>query len=119
MADKGNYYKYRTKKWFLDQGWACELCEKMRRIVIIDKATGRERVLFSKKDLFGADGISMNGEEIVFWNSKLNKSNVAAGIKEMLKYPFPKSVERWIIVWQVRAKNPTIVNVGDAVEENV
>jgi len=110
---KGNYYKYKTKKFYEAQGYAVELVEKYRRI--INKSTGK--VIMIKQDVFGADGISMNKEEIIFWNSKFGKSNLAAGIKEMAKFPYPPFVKRLVVAWETRQKFPNIIDVGDAIGE--
>lgn len=106
MKSKGNYYKLRTKKWFIKKGYLCEYLEKVQRIYV------RGRVIFIKRDVFGADGLSMKrGETLIFWNSKLGKKNIAQGIKEFAQYPYPGTVKRWIIVWEVRAREPEIVEV--------
>lgn len=105
MTSKGDYYKYRTKKWFQSKGYACEYLEKTQRIY------AKGRVIFTKLDIFGADGLAMNGKEMIFWQCKLNKKNVAAGIKEFAKYPYPPNAERWVIVWQPRAREPEIIEV--------
>jgi len=110
MSNKGNYYKQKTKKWFIDEGWACDFCERYRRFMVDGKVT------HIKQDLFGADGIAMDGERIVFWNSKFGKSSISGGIKEMARFPYPPCVTRWIVHWEKGAKQPTIVDVGEATE---
>jgi hypothetical protein len=101
-AQKGNYYKLKTKKWFLDKGYACEYLEKMQRIFT------KKGIIFIKKDVFGADGVAMNKDEIIFWNSKFGRSNISAGIKEFEQFPYPKSVKRWVVVWGLREREPEI-----------
>ncbi len=102
---KGNYYKYKTKRWFTGEGYFCEYLEKTQRIYSAGK------VFFIHKDLAGADGFAMNKDRIIFWQCKLNKSHIAGAIKEFQKYPFPDCVERWVIVWQKGQSNPDIVEV--------
>jgi len=111
MGNKGNYYKLKTKKWFKEKGYACEYLEKLQRIVVKDKKKNKSKVIFIKKDVWGADGVAMNGEEIIFWNSKLGDKNIAEGLKEFAKYPYPKNVRRWLVVWEVRKREPEIVEV--------
>jgi hypothetical protein len=105
MSSKGNYYKLRTKKWFIAKGYACELLEKLQRIYI------KGQVIFIKRDVFGSDGLAMNSEEIIFWNSKFGKLNIAKGIKEFHEHPYPTIVKRWVVVWEFRAREPEIVEV--------
>ena len=80
--NKGQYYKLKTKKWFLAKGYMCEYLEKLQRIVTKDK-----KIIWVKRDIFSADGIAMKENELIFWNAKYGKKNVAKGIKEFLKYP--------------------------------
>lgn len=105
MTSKGDYYKYKTKKWFEKKGYFSDYLEKRQRIYIQGK------VMFIKRDIVGSDGLAMNGEHLVFWQCKLNKANIDKGIKEFKKYPFPSNVERWVIVWTPRAREPEIVIV--------
>ena len=116
---KGQYYKHKTKKWFEDKGYFCDYVERLQRIFITKRrkkgiATEQEgRILFRKKDWAGADGIAMNEQEIIFWNSKLGKKNLAEGLKEFLKYPYPSCVKRWVIVWEKKAREPEIYDVEE------
>lgn len=103
---KGNYYRLKTKKWFQDLGYYCEYLEKRQRII-----TKTGRVINIARDVAGADGIAMNLDQMIFWQCKLNKSNVAAAVKEFNKYPYPSSVDRWIIIWVPRAREPEVVPV--------
>ena len=73
--------------------------------------------MFVKKDVFGADGLSMDGKEMIFWNAKLGKKNVAQGIKEFQAFPYPLDIIRWVVIWEPRAREPEIVNVGEIEKE--
>lgn len=109
-SKKGNYYKRRTKVWFEKLGYTVDYLEKQMRIF------ARGQVIFIKKDVFAADGLAMNHEEIIFWNSKFNKSHIAQGIKDFLKYPYPKkckNIKKWLVVWEYRAQHPIIIDVDD------
>ena len=72
------------------------------------------KIIYVKKDVFGSDGISMNGIDIIFWNSKHTLTGDIAveksrGKKEFEKYPFPLSVKRQLVIWKPREKSPTII----------
>jgi hypothetical protein len=108
MANKGDYYRYKTKKWFQDLGYKTEYLEQRQRIYT------KGKVIFVKRDLFASDGLSMNEDLMIFWQCKLNKKNIADAIKEFSKFPFPdsKEVERWIVVWEPRKREPEIIKVS-------
>ena len=63
-------------------------------------------MLYRKKDLFGSDGIAMNGSEIIFWNSKATvnesvaKSKLVHGAHEFDAFKYPPFVKRWLVVWE-------------------
>ena len=112
--NKGNYYKHKTKKWFESKGYYAEYLEKQQRFY--DKK--RNKVIFIKKDIAGADGMAMNENEIIFWNSKAGSSSKSAGIKEFAKYPFPKFVKLWLVCWKERQREPEIIEVNESLNEN-
>jgi len=103
--NKGSYYKMRTKKWFEKKGYFTDYLEKSQRIFT------KGKVIFIKRDVAGADGLAMNKKEMIFWQSKLNSENIASAIKEFHKFPYPSFIQRWIVVWTIRAKEPQIVEI--------
>lgn len=108
--NRGNYYKLRTRNWFRKKGYDCELSEKLYPIIDKDKITGETKLIgYRKSDIFGSDMIAMNGEEIIFANSKFGRQNITEGLKEFAKYPFPSCVKRWVVVWEFRAREPEII----------
>ncbi len=61
----------------------------------------------------------MNGETIIFWNSKMNdaaykvdgRGHALRDAKnEFAKYPFPPTVEKWVFVWEPK-KKPEIIKL--------
>lgn len=104
---KGQYYKIRTRNWFKKQGYQTELLEKAQRIL-----TKTGKIVWIKKDVFGADGLAMNKEEMIFWNAKFGKKNIAQGLKEMEKFTWPEYIKRWVIAWEFRAREPIIAEVN-------
>jgi hypothetical protein len=105
--NKGNYYKLRSKKWFINKGYVCDIVEKLQSIWV------KGRVIYIKRDLFGSDLLAMNGEEMIFANSVFGKKNIASHIKEFHNYPYPKStkIKRWILSWELRAREPEITEI--------
>lgn len=111
-VSQGNYYKHRTKKWLEDQGYTVQLTE-----FLTTRFIGEGKTIFVKKDVFGSDGIAMNGEEIIFWNSKSttkeNKKSLNVqkyqGKSEFKKYPFPSCVKRKLYIWIPR-EHPIVID---------
>lgn len=114
-TSRGNYYKRKSKQYYENLGYTVQLTEFMCGMVI------KGRCIYRKIDIFGSDGIAMNGKEIIFWNSKhlseatqndANNRNtqLREGAKEFNKYPFPETVKKQLILWQPR-KKPTIIEV--------
>lgn len=108
---KGNYYKKKTKEWLEKEGFYCEYLEKLQRIYT------QGRIIYVKRDLFGSDLLAMNGEKIVFVQVKSGSKNTGINykkaIEEFKKYPFPNFVDRWIIIWKERQKEPEIIDLKD------
>ena len=108
----GNYYKTRTKKWLEKDGWTVANMETQFRIVTKDKKTGADKVIFVKRDTFGADLMAMNGSQMLFVQVKTNKGDMAAGLKELAKHPYPSFVELWVVRWEPRAREPEVAEVN-------
>ena len=111
-TSRRNYYKRKTKEYYEKLGYTTQLTE-----FLTTRFIGAGKVIYVKKDVFGSDGISMNGEEIIFWNSKhstgTKKSRgemISHGKQDFNKFPFPKSVKRQLVVWELR-KKPEVVDL--------
>lgn len=108
---RGNYYKKKTQKYLQKLGYIVQLTE-----FVSSRPIGGGRMIWSKKDVFGSDGIAMNGNEIIFWNAKATiDKNVgvswhkSTGKSEFSKYPFPGCVKRQLYIWEPR-KQPVIID---------
>lgn len=109
-VSKGNYYKRKTKVWFEKRGYTVQLTEFMCAMVV------KGRCFYRKIDIFGSDGIAMNGKEIIFWNSKATTKDRKDGVSKMAseckiefaKYPFPSCVSKQAIIWLPRVKEPLV-----------
>lgn len=103
---RGNYYKRKSKLYYESLGYTVQLTEFTCALMI-----GR-KCIYRKIDIFGSDGIAMNGKEIIFWNSKATTEDVKDGVAKMKsqakmefeKYPFPESVKRQAIIWLPKKK---------------
>lgn len=110
-VSRGNYYKKSTQKWFEKRGYIVQLTE-----FVSARPIGGGKMIWIKKDVFGSDGIAMNGKEIIFWNAKsvaIGTNTVSneksRGSINFKKYPFPPSVKRQLFIWQPR-KQPVIID---------
>lgn len=109
---KGNYYKRRTKDYYEKLGYSVQLTEFTCSLAI------KGRNIFRKIDIFGSDGIAMDGKEIIFWNSKATDDFVENGVEKMksagkiefAKYPFPPFVKKQVVVWKPR-EEPEVFDV--------
>lgn len=103
---RGNYYKRKSKIYYESLGYTVQLTEFTCGLKI------GSQMIYRKIDIFGADGIAMNGQEIIFWNSKATTPEVKDGVSKMkssaklefAKYPFPKTVKLQAIIWQPKKK---------------
>lgn len=113
--NKGNYYKKKTKDFLEKQGFCCEYLEKLQRVY-----TG-SKIIYVKRDLFGADLLAMNTEKIIFVQVKSGSPdtgiNYKKAISEFQKYPFPSFVDRWIVIWRERQKEPEILDVKEVLQD--
>lgn len=112
-TSRGTYYKRKTRDWFVERGYAVQLTEFMTARPI------KGRMIYSKRDVFSADGIAMNGKEIVFWNAKhvtnpdtsTFRSVKSHGASEFKRHPFPPCVKLQLFMWRPRIKEPVIVEI--------
>lgn len=110
-TQKGNYYRLRTKKWLEQNEYLVENLEKSYRVY--DKK--KDRVIFIKRDIWGADLIARNKDFILFVQVKSNKGDIAKGVAELSKGPWPANVMRIVVHWPQGRRlevGPDIVEVN-------
>lgn len=107
---KGNYYRLRTKKYLQGHGFVVENLEKTQRIYQEDKTTGEKKVIFVKRDLWGADLIAKDDEDLIFIQVKTNRGDISTGIKELMATPWPgsKNILLWVVYWERGSREPEI-----------
>ena len=105
--NKGSYYKLKTKKWLEKKGYQVSFLERLQSIY----AGGK--VLYVKRDQMASDLLAVSNSEIIFVQVKFGKKNTAAAIKEFKKFEFPgeSCCLLWIVIWELRAREPEIVEV--------
>ena len=110
---KGRYYLLKTRDYLKNLGYEVDIVEKTQRIVTKDDK-GKQLVLFQKKDLWGADLVARNREELIWVQVKSNKGDIGRGIKQLSEdenWPDSDVVKRWVICWEPRVREPEIVEV--------
>jgi hypothetical protein len=102
---KGNYYKLRTKKWLEAKGYSVAFMERM---MWIPPRNPGDTMIPIKKDQFGSDLLAVNQDEIIFVQVKFNRGGISVGRREFARYVFPSFAQRWIVIWEPRAREPEI-----------
>jgi len=111
-TSRGNYYKRKTKVYYENLGYTVQITEFTCGMKLPD------RMFYRKIDIFGSDGIAMNGKEIIFWNSKATTEDRLQGVNkekyvgrvEFEQYPFPPCVKLHVVIW-LPMKQPIIYKV--------
>lgn len=108
-AQRGAYYKGRTKKWLAARGWQVADMEVVRWIY----QPGRQPMPV-KRDQFASDLLAMNASRIVFVQCKGGEAarggTFPAARRAFEAFVWPVFVERWIIAWAPRSREPRIIN---------
>lgn len=93
---KGNYYRRKTKQLFNELGYETEYLETYQTVF------KPGQVIHSKRDLFGADGISINKNEVIFWNSVVGRKSISSHKKRFKQHNFPDSpaIKCCLVIWQ-------------------
>ena len=117
-VSRGSYYKKKTQAYYEKLGYETQITEFM-----CGRQIAPNKIIYVKKDVFSSDGISMNGKEIIFWNSKHTLTGDTAmekwrGSLAFNKHKFPDCVKRQLVIWQPRQKQPTIINVQENAPKN-
>lgn len=110
-AAKGSYYKLRTKRWLEAKGYAVAFLE---RIHWIPPREPGGRMIPIKRDQLGADLMAVSADAIIlvqvkFGTNRRGAGHLAAGRREFAKYAMPALVQRWIVIWAPRMREPEIL----------
>ena len=102
---KGNYYRNKTKAFLEKDGWKVQNLEIPKRVFV------KGQVFYTRQDLWGADLICVKNEELLIVQNKSNPVDISKGIKELKKAPWPDFVEKWVVIWPLRAREPQIIKI--------
>jgi hypothetical protein len=111
-AQRGSYYKSRTKRWLIAQGYQVADLEVVHWIF-----TPKGRIA-TKRDQFGSDLLAMNPRGLLFIQVKGGEQARGSGqfpaarrAFEQYEYYWPPDVRRCVIAWAPRAKQPRIIEM--------
>ena len=100
---KGLRNKLKTQKYFEKLGYQVLNAEVNKAVFF----GGKLHIV--RQDLAGADLLAFSKKDIIFIQSKSNKTDMLDGKYEFEKYQFPDFVKRWVVRWPARAKEPVIL----------
>lgn len=108
-ATKGAYYKAKTRKWLLAQGWQVADLEVVRWVY---RPGGTPIPV--KRDQLGADLLALSAYGVVLIQVKGGEQARGGGQFLPAQRIFaavqaPPSVVKWIVAWAPRAREPRIV----------
>lgn len=116
-AQKGAYYKSRTKKWLEARGWQVADLEVVRMVY----APGRAPFAV-KRDQFASDLLALRGDTVAFIQVK--GGAMCAGHGQFPKaraafsaFTFPSTVKLFIVAWAPRSRAPRIISVDAQPED--
>ena len=112
---KGNYYMTKTKKFYINQGYAVEKIEHINSIFIPEKDDKPAHTIYIKKDLWGGDlvAVKKDTDEIIWISCKSNPGDIRDGILELEKSPLPAKVRKIVAYWPLRAREPEITEIEE------
>jgi len=108
-ARRGAYFKGRTRRWLLRHGYQIAEFEVVRWV----GAPGGARFPV-KRDQWGADLVAMDATRIVFVQVKggtAARGNFPDARRKFAAVTWAPGVERWIVAWLPRARDPRVVVV--------
>ena len=112
---KGAYYKSRSRKWLEAHGFTVFDMEVVRFV-------GYPNRIPVKRDQLGADLGAMNAERLILIQCKGGDAATGGTFpqarREFGQFVFPDFVERWILGWPPRAREPRIIVVTGEQSEN-
>lgn len=106
-AQRGAYFKGRTKKWLESIGYQVADLEK---VYYIHTPKGRVPI---KRDQFGSDLLAVSTLDVVFVQVKggaAGSKKISAGRKAFAEFAFPPTTKQWVVAWKPRAREPLVVD---------
>lgn len=109
-AQRGSYYRRRTKRWLESKGYHVAELEKLYGIF-----RKGEPPRWRKQDQFGADLLAVSARSVIFVQCKgasAARGNFPDARRKFAQFQFPPWTRQWVIAWPSRSRVPRIVNCG-------
>lgn len=111
-AQKGAYYKARSRRWLEADGWTVFEMEVVRWV---GRPGGGDRFPI-KRDQLASDLGAMRGNRLAFIQVKGGKAASGRGIfpdaqRAFAQFAFPPWTEQWILAWAPRSREPRCIFV--------
>jgi len=104
-AEKGAYYKRRTKQYLERQGYQVAYLEQ---VLWVWTPKGRVPV---KRDQFASDLLAVDTRDVVFIQVRggvSRRDQLAKARDGFGQFAFPIGTQQWIVMWKPRAREPEI-----------
>jgi len=108
---KGSYNKLKTRKWYEQDGYTVYDLELKKSVWV------KSRIIYTNCDTAGADLLAMRAAiaddpgEIIFIQCKSNSSDISKATREFSRHPFPTFVKRHVVLWELRAREPKVIEL--------
>lgn len=108
-AQRGAYYKNRTRRWLIAQGYQVADLEIVKWIF---RPGGKPIPV--KRDQFASDLLAVSGAHVVFVQVKggaqcMGNGQFGAAQRAFAAFEWPMGVQRWIVAWAPRAREPRVI----------
>jgi hypothetical protein len=112
-AQRGSYYKARTKRWLESKGYQVADLEKMHWI-FANRGGRSEPMIPVKRDQFGSDLLAVSARSVIFVQVKgasAARGNFPDARRRFATFQFPPWTRQWVIAWPARSRVPRIVEM--------
>ncbi len=113
-AQRGAYFKARTKVWLERHGWQVADLEIVRWV-----GGNVSGVRFPvKRDQFASDLLAINADHILMVQVKSGKTapkTIAPALRAFKAFTFPPGVSCVVLAWQSGARSPSAHFLGEAI----
>lgn len=108
-AQRGAYYKNRTRRWLIAQGYQVADLEIVKWIY---RPGGKPIPV--KRDQFASDLLAVSALHVIFVQVKggaqcVGNGQFGSAQRAYTAFQWPESVRRWVVAWAPRARAPRVI----------
>ena len=108
-AQRGSYYRAKTKRWLESKGYQVADLEKMHWIF-----RAGQPALATKRDQFASDLLAVSARSVIFVQVKgagAARGNFPEARRRFATFQFPPWTRQWVIAWPSGSRVPRIVEM--------